>query len=96
MNAKDTLEPYFIRKPPPLEQYSQRLEEEFSLIIEAIFLKLEIETLFLEAIGEATNHTYIHLNAELQVYLRKLKEIQGKILRRARGFQKKIDTTTQW
>jgi DNA polymerase III alpha subunit len=32
MNAQELLQSYFIRKPPPLPQYSQRLEEEFALI----------------------------------------------------------------
>jgi error-prone DNA polymerase len=32
MSAKECLEPYFLRKPPPLPEYMQRLEEEFALI----------------------------------------------------------------
>jgi DNA polymerase III alpha subunit len=40
MNAKDILEPYFLRKPPPLENYTQRLEEEFSLIDKFGFTKV--------------------------------------------------------
>ena len=32
MNTKQILESYFLRKPPPLPEYSQRLEEEFALI----------------------------------------------------------------
>jgi DNA polymerase III alpha subunit len=40
MNAQQLLEPYFIRKPPPLPQYSQRLEEEFALIDKFGFTKV--------------------------------------------------------
>jgi hypothetical protein len=32
MGAKQILEAYFIRKPPPLDEYTERLEEEFTLI----------------------------------------------------------------
>ena len=40
MNAKELLEPYFLRKPPPLPLYSQRLEEEFALIDKFGFTKV--------------------------------------------------------
>lgn len=40
MNAKESLEPYFLRKPPPLPLYSQRLEEEFTLIDKFGFTKV--------------------------------------------------------
>ena len=40
MNAQQLLEPYFLRKPPPLPQYSQRLEEEFALIDKFGFTKV--------------------------------------------------------
>ena len=40
MNAKEILQPYFLRKPPPLPQYSQRLEEEFTLIDKFGFTKV--------------------------------------------------------
>lgn len=40
MNAKDLLEPYFLRKLPPLPLYSQRLEEEFALIDKFGFTKV--------------------------------------------------------
>ncbi len=40
MTAKECLEPYFIRKPPPLPTYSQRLEEEYSLIDKFGFTKV--------------------------------------------------------
>jgi error-prone DNA polymerase len=40
MNAKEVLTPYFLRKVPSLPQYSQRLEEEFSLIDKFGFTKV--------------------------------------------------------
>lgn len=40
MNAKSLLEPYFLRKPLPLPEYSQRLEEEFTLIDKFGFTKV--------------------------------------------------------
>ena len=40
MSAKECLEPYFLRKPPPLPEYSQRLEEEFALIDKFKFTKV--------------------------------------------------------
>ena len=40
MNAKTILESYFLRKPPPLPEYSQRLEEEFTLIEKFGFTKV--------------------------------------------------------
>jgi DNA polymerase III alpha subunit len=40
MNAQQLLEPYFLRKPPPLPEYSQRLEEEFALIDRFGFTKV--------------------------------------------------------
>jgi DNA polymerase III alpha subunit len=40
MNSKEILESYFLRKPPPLPEYSQRLEEEFSLIDKFGFTKV--------------------------------------------------------
>lgn len=40
MNARNVLQPYFIRKSPPLPEYSQRLEEEFTLIDKFAFTKV--------------------------------------------------------
>jgi DNA polymerase III alpha subunit len=40
MNAKEILQSYFLRKSPPLPEYSQRLEEEFTLIDKFGFTKV--------------------------------------------------------
>lgn len=40
MTTKQILQSYFIRKPPPLPEYSQRLEEEFALIDKFGFTKV--------------------------------------------------------
>ncbi len=40
MNASESLTPYFFRTPPPLPMYTQRLEEEFSLIDKFGFTKV--------------------------------------------------------
>ena len=43
MNAKASLEPYFLRTPPPLPDYTERLEEEFHLIDTFGFTKVFLQ-----------------------------------------------------